>query len=491
MEFSSSHLEDGAIDTAKKVVMKNPIIAVASIIVVFGIYLRVQNLKFLQGKYLYGTDSYRYFRQTRLIVEEGELPQIDHERNFPEGLDLTHRSIFLARILALFYSFIHAVLPSVSLHCFASLYPPIATGIALIFFFLLTRRLLGDFTALLALLMLAGLPVFIQRTRAGYVDTDALIILFLFTGTHFYLLSFTADSSIGQLAFAGIAGGVFGLLGLTWPGSGMIFLIFCIFQLMLSWESHYTKRELYRFSCWLFPMMALILTFGKMYWQQPQAPFAILALYIPVVAWCILLAIVTMQRSPRVIGIFCRRFRLSVGLGASLIFIFAGGLGFTIYSRDLSWVGGLIQHLRYPFGSSGVMKFVGELKATSVGNWWSVYGMTGFIALAGFCLLAYRFRSRNLRHPVVHSLMGVLGLLAIAAQGSILESDVLGRFSSRSSLILLDNICLLASLVSATRVRSLVSPVGSADHTDELNLLLLVWNYIFRGGCDGSMMCML
>ena len=439
----------------------------------FGIYLRIQNLKFLEEKYLVGADPYRYFRQTRLIVEDGRLPNVDLNRNFPEGVDFAAKNTFLPKLLATPYMFINKVFPSISLHQAISLYPPIATGGALIFFFLLTYRLFGHFTALLAVLMLSSLPIFVQRTVAGYVDTDALVIFLFFAGMYLYVLSFDGNSVSRQLVFAGIAGGTLGLLGLVWQGVGLILLVFCGFQLLISWEKSYTKSDFYRFSCWLFPVLVLMLSFTPIYRKYPQAPFAVLALYIPLATWCIVLQFFFLQKSPKFVE-FSRRFDLSVGLMTSLLLACTVVSMLTVYFRDFSWIEALIERSRYPFGKNGVMEFVGEMQPTTWGIWRKSYGMVGLTTLAGFCLLAYHGTSWLLKHTIIHAIIGGSGLMMIALRDTVPQLDIFGFFSVQSSLILLGNFCLVVSLASAARLRCRIDSIA-LDSRDKFHLILIAW----------------
>ncbi len=452
---------------------KISLLALVLIIAGFGVYLRVQNLKFLEEKYLVASDSYRHFRQARLIIEEGKLPDIDYARNFPEGLNLAERSTLFPKLLAAFYKGVHSIFPSVSLHYILSLYPPIAIGIALIFLFLFTHRLLGRFDALLALLLLATLPVFSQRTLAGYVDTDALIILLLFSGIYFYSLSFQQNVRTRELIFAGISGGILGILSLVWLGSGMVFLVFCASQLLISWEKNYTKEDLYRFFCWFSPILLLILGFGTSYWINFQAAFTVLALYVPLVTFCIVVAIFFLQRSPQFAS-FSFRFRLSVGLTASLILLCTGVLILTVYSRDFTWVEGLIQRLRYLYGKNGVMEFVGEMQPTTWQNWRKAYGIIGLTSLAGFFLVAYSFHHQHFLRSVSHASIGGIGLLMIAFVGTIPSFRIFGLLSAQSTLILLGNFCIFASLVSTAHLRHQMNS-SSLTNTGKLHLLLIVW----------------
>lgn len=464
------------------VLKKGALLVLVLIIAGFGGYLRGQNLKFLDEKYLVGSDPYRYFRQARLVVEEGKLPDVETERNFPEGLNLAERGTLFPELLAASHRVIHHIFPSVSLHYTLSLYPPVIMGIALIFLFLLTHRLFGRFTALLTLLLLAALPVFIQRTLAGYVDTDALIVLLFFAGIYFYSLSFQENFGVRGLVCAGIAGGLSGILSLVWPGGGIISLIFCAFQLLISWERIYTKEDLYRFLCWFLPTVLVIVGFGTSYWKNLQATFTVLALYVPLAMFCVIVVIFFLQRSPRWIRL-SQRLQLSIGLIVSLSLLCVGILFFTFYSRDLSWVEELTQRLRYPYGKNGVMEFVGELQPTTWQNWRKAYGIIGLTTLAGFFLVAYSYPSLNLRRSLIYASIGGAGLLMIGLIGTIPKVEILRLFSIQSTLILFGNFCLFASLVAAARFRyhkglgtgSFVPRSATPINGGKLHLFLIVW----------------
>lgn len=461
---------------------KGALLALVLIIAGFGGYLRGQNLKFLDEKYLVGSDPYRYFRQARLVVEEGKLPDVETERNFPEGLNLAERGTLFPELLAASHTVIHRIFPSVSLHYTLSLYPPVIMGIALIFLFFLTHRLFGRFTALLTLLLLAALPVFIQRTLAGYVDTDALIVLLLFAGIYFYSLSFQENFGVRGLVCAGIAGGISGILSLVWPGGGIVSLIFCAFQLLISWERNYTKEDLHRFLCWLLPTLLLVLSFGAGYWKNLQAVFTALALYIPLATLCAVVAIFFLQQSEQCVKL-SQRFRLSVGLAVSLFLVCVSVSVLTLYSSDFSWIEGLIQRLRYPYGKNGVMEFVGELQPTTWQNWQKVYGIIGLTTLAGFLLVAYSYSTLDLRRSLIQASIGGIGLLMIGLVGTIPQFEILGFLSVQSTLILLGNFCLFASLVSAARFRHhkglgidpFVSSSATLINDGKLHLILIVW----------------
>jgi len=272
------------------------------------------------------------------------------------------------------------------------------------------------------------------------------------------------------------------MLSSIWPGGGMVLLIFCAFQLLISWEKDYTKADLYRFACWLLPTVLLILGFGTNYWKNPQSVFTILALYVPLATFCAVVTISFLQQSERCVR-FSQKFGLPVGLVVSLLLICASVFVLTLYSRDFSWIEGLIQRLRYPYGKNGVMEFVGELQPTTWANWRKVYGTIGLTTLAGFSLVAYGYPSQNFWRSLIQTSIGGAGLLMIGLIGTVPEVEILGLFSIQSTLILLGNFCLFVSLASAAHFRYLkrlgkvpsISLSAAPINGEKLHLILIVW----------------
>ena len=152
------------------------------LMIAFGVFLRVQNRDALEEPYLFGTDSYRYFRQTRQIVESGDLPRIDTMRNSPAGIDNTTVTPLFPHLLANGFAAVHAFLPSLTLYQFAAFSSIFFISLAALLLYAFTNRLFGKIAALFATLVFVSNPYLVFRSFAGYVDTDATII-FLFVGS--------------------------------------------------------------------------------------------------------------------------------------------------------------------------------------------------------------------------------------------------------------------------------------------------------------------
>ena len=84
------------------------------LVIAFGVFLRVQNRDALEVPYFFGTDSYRYFRQTRQIVETGNLPRIDTMRNSPDGIDNATTTPLFPYVIANVFAAVHTFFPSLT-----------------------------------------------------------------------------------------------------------------------------------------------------------------------------------------------------------------------------------------------------------------------------------------------------------------------------------------------------------------------------------------
>ena len=87
--------------------------------------IRMVNIPLLQGD-VFGPDSARYLRQAKLIVEDGELPEVDHMRWAPIGVQTNQRLTLFPVILAGLFNLLSWFIPSLTIEYFAVLFPVIS-----------------------------------------------------------------------------------------------------------------------------------------------------------------------------------------------------------------------------------------------------------------------------------------------------------------------------------------------------------------------------
>jgi len=122
------------------------------------VFLRVQSLGVLQGKYFFGTDSYRFVHQAKHIVEGGSLPERDKMRWVPIGRDLSRQLSLSSYAIAWLFKLFNRLNSSISIEQVAIYYPIICFALGLIVFFALVQSLLDRYTAFIATSFLAVFP---------------------------------------------------------------------------------------------------------------------------------------------------------------------------------------------------------------------------------------------------------------------------------------------------------------------------------------------
>jgi len=117
------------------------IIWILWIAILLGCFIKLQTQFNLDGQFI-GPDAYRFFRQTRIIVEEGNFPSSDLMRWVPNGVNSKDQLLLFPYILAYFFKLLSSIFPSFTLYQFAINYPVVVfAATSVIFFFLYVRFL--------------------------------------------------------------------------------------------------------------------------------------------------------------------------------------------------------------------------------------------------------------------------------------------------------------------------------------------------------------
>ena len=384
------------------------------LMIVFGIFLRVQNRDALEEPYLFGTDSYRYFRQTRQIVESGDLPHIDTMRNSPDGIDNTRGTPLFPYVLANTFGAVPTFFPSLTLYQFAIFSSIFFISVAALILYMFTKRLFGEIAALFATLVFVSTPRLILVSFAGYVDTDATNILFFLGGLFLFYECCQAQRLWQRFVYAILSGITISFLGLIWKGVGFAIAIVVLFNFLRLCTKGYEKTDLTQYAIWLFPILVGLLGLTKIYRSQLFSPHVLLAIGVPI-GFGILAAIFISLQS-RNVPKFCSSLlnKVPLGLGMSVLFFFLGCIILTLISGGLNWISILIDAIFYPFGKNGVMEFVSELHPTTFTVWQEGYGLLLLFAFLSLCFFTYPGISRKRTSFVLHCLITGISLFGIA-----------------------------------------------------------------------------
>jgi len=371
--------------------------AILAFLMVFGYIIRTRNLKYLlditTGKFIpLALDPFVFMRYAREVLANGSLAAVDTMRYVPWGYNQVGEFNVLSHVVVYLYKFLHLFNPNVTLEYAHVVYPPVFFSLSLIFFFLLVRRLFNDKVGLLATAFLVVLPSYLYRSLAGFSDKESLAMFFMFAAMYFYVRAWQEKSYGKSLIIALISGIITGLMGLTWGGVSILFLIFGVFTLVEVVLNKLSEREFYVYAIWLFSMILILkIFFGQRYTISNLAlsvtsGFMFLAFLVGLINLLInkynLFNLKDKLKNKLPVGIFSLIVSIIVGLISVTII---GGFG-AIIGKAKSFIINLLE----PFGSTRWALTVAESHQPYVADWIGQWGwMYMLLMLIGSTFLIY------------------------------------------------------------------------------------------------------
>lgn len=225
-------------------------------IIFLGTYIRTRNLGLLKdvttGKYLPADpDAIGFLRYVEYLLDHGKLMVVDTLRYHPFGYNNISEFSFLSHFIVYLYKIIHFFNPKVTIQYIDVIYPAICFAIAMVFFFLLVRKLFNYKVALVSTAFLSVLPAFLFRTMSGISDKEALAVMLMFIAMYFYVLSWKENNLNKALIFGALSGLFTGFMGLTWGGVNFVFLTIGIFALIEILFNKFDKKDLFAYGLWV------------------------------------------------------------------------------------------------------------------------------------------------------------------------------------------------------------------------------------------------
>ena len=238
------------------------------LLIILAFILRTSNLSLLKdittGLYIPADpDSSLFLRYAKYILEHGSLMTKDVLRYYPLGHTNLYEFNFLTNFIVYFYKFLHFFSSNVTLEYADVIFPAVTFCIALVFFYLLVKKLFDYRVALLASAFLTFMPPFLHRTISGVGDKEALAIIFFFASLYFYIFGLKSENKYSYLI--GIISGVFtSLLGLVWGGVSFILLIIAFYMLVSISTNNFKRKDFYLYISWWFSTVFLLDIFSPL-----------------------------------------------------------------------------------------------------------------------------------------------------------------------------------------------------------------------------------
>src|SRR3989344_5396503 len=201
------------------------------VIILVGMNIRSQNFELLKdattGDYISAElDSTLFLRYAEYIVAHKWLPDVDTMRFVPVGADLSVIGTFTSYFVAYLYYSMHLFDSSVTVAYADIVYPLVAMALMTLFLFLLVRRLLGQWVALLTAWFITVIPTFLFRSTGGSSDHDILGMMFLMIILYCYIVAYQSSSAQKMIIFGLLSSLAFVLGRHTAGTAGFAFFIF-------------------------------------------------------------------------------------------------------------------------------------------------------------------------------------------------------------------------------------------------------------------------
>jgi len=231
-----------------------------------GYYIRTRSLPLLidvtTGNYIPSDpDAMGILRYVQYIVEHGQLMSIDYMRYYPTGFTGLGEFTVLSHLIAYFYKIMHIFNPAVTVEYADVVYPAFAFVVALVFFFLLVRKVFDWKVALLASAFLTVLPAYLFRTLSGVSDKEAMAMIFFYLALYMFISFYLEKSLWKGVVYSVIAGLSMGVLWCIWGGVSFVHLTVGAFVLVALALERFRARHLLYYGLFLLSSYVVLLLF--------------------------------------------------------------------------------------------------------------------------------------------------------------------------------------------------------------------------------------
>ncbi|MBS3084579.1 hypothetical protein J4411_01570 [Candidatus Pacearchaeota archaeon] len=307
------------------------------------------------GNYIFADpDAYYEYRVAEIIVNTGDISGIDLMRN--PGLNLGYTQEMLPKILAFSYDFFHLFGSSITLDYIDAFYPVVAFALSLILFFVLCWYVSkSKVLALLASLMLAYSPTYLQRTGVGISSHEALGIVFIFLALLVYMFSINSYKKNWKLTtlLGFFTGASFALSVFSWSGGSIFVLIIISLASLIYYlfgikeEGLEIKKKFIFFNLiWVIFSVLLMPLFGYSFSSMILRFLANYGVIVPASLIFMLLDF-TLEKYSHKIKIVREKYKILYSLGGTIV------LGFTalflLGKNPFDLITGIYSTLLHPF----------------------------------------------------------------------------------------------------------------------------------------------
>lgn len=339
-------------------------------------------------------DPYFQYRFTEYMVKNGFLSWVwpnqwvDYQRWYPYGINVARAAYpGLPLTAAFLYRTLSFLGVNMDLMSFCAIFPALMGMLASLAIYFLGKDIGGEAVGLLAALLLALSPSYIQRTSLGFFDDETIGILSLIVFAFLFLRAIDENRPLESgIKYALCAGAVLGYFCAGWGAAYYPIGLFTLFVFALIITNRYTRRLLIAYS----------MTFGLGLFIAVNVPklsvnYLFTSAILPVAGVFVLLCLMeVVKNAPSEKGKV-----LAVTL---LIALLVGGFLALWRLGYMEGVAGKFISVINPFAreSSPLIESVAEHRISSWGSIYYELGVGIFFFAAGLFFAVRNLNNRNL-----------------------------------------------------------------------------------------------
>ncbi len=415
----------------------------AALLLIFLLAMSVRLVPTIYGTLL-DPDAFFMFRMARDVVEDGYYPTWDNLGWQPYGRPLDREMPMLSFAIAYSFIFLKSLGSGLTLESWAVAFPAIVGALSVFPAYLMGRELGDRRTGLVAALLLATMPEFLNRSIGGVADKESLAFPLLLMGFALIIRVLRQDDARRNVLYGLLAGFMLGLVALTWGGYTYVILLMIVFfalVIFLEAINAIRVRDSTLLGLLISSASMLFVSQGIPNWHLDN-PF----IFMQSLSLLAMLAYFLLTRVAVPRGWASRRLALSVFLALVILLaampLYGPSIGLMKFNIARKF---LILLNAFETPETGMHTTVQEYARPTAGDWFRSYSIYIFVALAGG---VFALRRRRLEDIFV---------LLWAGSGFYA-----GLSAIRSTMLLTPALCLL-SAVAVTGLLEIISRRHSLD----------------------------
>jgi asparagine N-glycosylation enzyme membrane subunit Stt3 len=373
---------------SNKKVQRIIVIALLLAIIIFGSWIRFQNMPYLTDqtngeKIPLALDPFYFLRVAETMVDQGGLPEFDSMR-YP-SLNVPWTTEILPNVVVGMFKFLQVFDKDITLQFVHIISPVVFFAFSIIlFFFLILLLTKNKWIGLLSSGLLVISPPYLYRTLAGFADHESLGMLVFFATLLVFTLGIKylkkKDNKISIILLSVLLG-FFGVLGIvSWGGIARFALMIIPFAFFLLWISKSKKSEnikklknyLLFFSSFIVSFIIWGLIFGLGFFSFIKSYLlGYTGILLPfVLIFMIIDSIILKYRFK--LGEKAKKYRILISAGATLIF---GAIAYSLIMGNVfKIISSIWESIFTPFGKGRVGLTIAENRQPYLNEWWSQIG---------------------------------------------------------------------------------------------------------------------